>query len=238
MGILGWISLYLMAPVGVFLALIIPFGFLAKMSLGISTLVIGGVTIIIAAALFAWFVYLMIRMIFSYYVLLYSEEINKAKTCVDESFRLTKKKVWRIIFLLLPFLLAIGIIAGGIQTGEDMISENRIYTKLVEIQKQSGQDDHKVIEEFFNGNDDDRETFGKIEKAFTPLKEGINRGFLSNSIQYIDVKSINSDWWILTSVFVMLSFFLFEGVASMLYLSIYSIIKAKDQESNWTGEVK
>lgn len=112
MGILGWISLYLLAPIIVGIVLIIPFGIFAKMSLGLSTLVIGGISLIIFIALLVWFIHLAIRLAFSYYILLYSEEVMKAKIYIDESFQLTKKKVWKIIFLILPFIIIIGIIAG------------------------------------------------------------------------------------------------------------------------------
>jgi hypothetical protein len=112
-----------------------------------------------------------------------------------------------------------------------MISENRIYTKLIEIQKQSGQDDHMILEGFFLGNDDDKEAFGKIEKTFTPMKNDINRNFLSNSMNYIDTQSIDSHWWIVTSIFVMISFLLFEGLTSMLYISVYLIIREPDSEN-------
>lgn len=223
-GILGWISLYLLAPVLVGLILIVPFGILAKTSLGLSTFVVGGISLILFIALIVWFVHLAIRLIFSYYALLYSKEVGKAKTYVAESFGLTRGKVWKIIFLILPFLLVLGILASITQTGEEMLSESRVYHKLLEIQAQSGQDDHKLLEGFFNGNDDDRVDFGKIEQAFPPMKTTVNRDFLSASMNYIDVKSIDPHWWIFTSIFVVFSFLVFEGLASMIYLSVYTII--------------
>lgn len=109
-------------------------------------------------ALFIWFLYLAIRLVFSYYVLLYSEEVGKAKMYIDESFRLTKKKVWKIISLILPFLVVLGVSIGLVQMGEEIFSEK-----------------------------------------YTPL-------------------------------FVLLSFLLFEGLASMIYLSTYKIIVKTDKE--------
>ncbi|MDD5376692.1 MAG: hypothetical protein PHH16_01105 [Candidatus Gracilibacteria bacterium] len=229
-GILGWISLYLLAPILIGIILIVPFGILAKTSLGLSTLVIGGISLMIFIALLVWFLYLAIRLIFSYYILLYSEEVTKAKVYIDESFRLTKKKVWKIIFLILPFLIVIGILASILQTGEEIFSGNRTYDALIGIQSKSGQDDHKLLEGFFNGNDDDRATFGDIEKAFPPTKDTINKDFFSASLSYIDTKSIDPDWWIFSSIFMIFSFLVFEGLASMAYLTTYRIITGKNNE--------
>lgn len=111
-GILGWMSLYLLAPIMTGLILVIPFGILAKTSLGLSVFVVGGISMMFFFALLVWFIYLAIRLIFSYYILLYSEEVNRAKVYIDESFHLTKQKVWKIIFLILPFIVMIGLIAG------------------------------------------------------------------------------------------------------------------------------
>lgn len=229
-GILGWISLYLLAPILVGLILIVPFGILAKTTLGLSALVVGWISLILFVALVVWFMHLAIRLTFSYFILLYSEEVVKAKTYIRESFRLTRGKVWKIVFLILPFLLVLGIIAGLLQTGEEILSENRVYGKLIEIQKQSEQDDHKLLEGFFDGNEDDRVEFGKIENAFLATKSGINKNFLSASMDYIDIKSIDPHWWMITSIFVILSFLVFEGLASIASLSVYRIISEGDQK--------
>lgn len=70
------------------------------------------------------------------------------------------------------------------------------------------------------------------------MKDAINRDFLSASMDYIDIKSIDGNWWIFTSVFVLFSFLIFEGLASMIYLSVYQIIREKDQENNWASSTK
>ena len=238
MGILGWMSLYLLAPILIGLVLIIPIWIIVEMNLGISSLVIGGVSLILFVALLIWFIYLAIRLAFSYYVFLYSEDIQAAKTYINESFRLTKRKVWKIIFLILPFLIALGVVTTLVQTGESILTENRVYSALTEIQKQSWQDDHKLLEGFFNGTDDEKVTFGKIEKEFLPMKDTVNKEFLSASIDYIDVKSIDTNGWIFSSIFIIFSFLVLEGVSSMMYLSIYAIIKNKDEENNWVAPAK
>jgi hypothetical protein len=118
----------------------------------------------------------------------------------------------------------LGITVSIIQTGEEILSKNRIYNTLLEIQSKSGQDDHKLLEGFFSGNDDDRTTFGDIEKVFPSMKIGINKDFLSASMSYIDTKAINPDEWFFSIIFVLLSFLLFEGLTSMLYLSTYKVV--------------
>lgn len=228
-GILGWISLYLLAPITIGLILIVPFGIFAKMSLGLSTFLVGGVSLTIFIALFVWLIALMIRLIFSSYILLYSEEVAKAKMYIDESFRLTKRKVWKIIFLIFPFLFTLGVLAGSLQIGEEGLLKNRIHTKLLEIQSQSGQDDHKLLEGFFAGNENEKEEFGAIEKAFSPVNNGIDREFLSSSLPYLDTGAIDTNWWIFSSIFLLLSFLLFEGLPSMIYLSVYHTIKGRKE---------
>jgi hypothetical protein len=194
------------------------------MGLGVPPIIIALVSFIIFIALLVWFIYLVIRLIFAYYILLYSDEVMKSKFYIDESFRLTKKKVWKIISFILPFLILLGITVSIIQTGEEILSKNRIYNTLLEIQSKSGQDDHKLLEGFFSGNDDDRTTFGDIEKVFPSMKIGINKDFLSASMSYIDTKAINPDEWFFSIIFVLLSFLLFEGLTSMLYLSTYKVV--------------
>ncbi len=227
-GILGWMGLYLLAPIMVGIILIIPFGIMANMSFGLSPFIAGVISLVFFTGLLIWFIYLTIRMIFAYYILLYSDEVLKAKTYISESFRMTKKKVWKIIFLILPFLIVLGMIGMIIQTGEEVVTEKQVYDKLIEIQSQSHQDDHKLLEGFFNGNETDKEDFAKIEQYYTPMKDTIDKRFLSASINYISVKSIDQNWWIFTSIFVVFSFLLLEGLSSMTYLSTYNIIAKKE----------
>ncbi|NDK19304.1 hypothetical protein GW819_00505 [Candidatus Gracilibacteria bacterium] len=237
-GILGWIGLYLLIPIVVGFILIVPFAIFAKISLGLSPFLIGGIALVLFLIVLVWFIYLAIRLAFSYYALLYSKEIHKAKTYIDESFRLTKKKVWKIIFMILPFLVVIGLIAGIMQTVEDSIIENRVYNKLLEIQTKSGQDDHKLLEGFYNSSDEKKIEFATIENKFLPMEKSINKEFLSRSIPYIDIKAIDNNWWIFTTLFVVFSFLVLEGITSMIYLSVYGIIKEKDEENNWESDSK
>ena len=94
--------------------------------------------------------------------------------------------------------------------GEDNLSEGRAYKALRQIQIQSEQDDHKLLEGFFVGNEKDKDDFVKIEKAFEPMKNDINKDFLSVSMSYIDTKSIDSSWWIFSTIFVLFSFLFLE----------------------------
>lgn len=230
MGILGWMGLYLLAPIVIGIIFIIPFGLLARASIRLSPFVAGAISLIFFAVLLIWLIYLMIRMMFAYYILLYSKEVTKAKKYIQESFHITKKKVWKIIFLILPFLIFLGIIGTIAQIGENIFSENRVYNKLREIQSQSHQDDHKLLEGFFSGNETDKEDFAKIEQYYTPMKDTIDKRFLSASINYISTKLIDQNWWIFTSIFVVFSFLLLEGLSSMVYLSTYTIITGEKNE--------
>lgn len=177
-GILGWISLYSLAPIVVGFICVVSFWLITMMGFSVPPIVTALASLTLFIILLVWFVYLIIRLIFAYYILLYSEEVMKSKFYIDESFRLTRKKVWKIISLIFPFLLIIGILASITQTGEELLSKNRVYNSLLEIQSKSGQDDHKLLEGFFNGNEEDKLIFGKIEKTFTPMNNGIDKNFL------------------------------------------------------------
>jgi len=70
------------------------------------------------------------------------------------------------------------------------------------------------------------------------MEKSINKEFLSRSIPYIDIKAIDNNWWIFTTLFVVFSFLVLEGIISMIYLSVYGIIKEKDEENNWESDSK
>ncbi|MDD2916625.1 MAG: hypothetical protein PHH70_02135 [Candidatus Gracilibacteria bacterium] len=231
MGILGWASLYVLAPIVVCMIFIIPMGLLAKNVPGSMTILVGIVSILVVIALIGWFVSLVIRLTFSSYGLLYDPEVGKtAKWYIDESFRLTKGKVWKIVFLALPFVFVLGIVAAISQSVEQNLTENRVYTALVEVQKQSGQDDHKLLEGFFSGDEADKDDFRKIENAFEPVKNDVNKAFLSAAFKYIDTKSTDKDGGIFMVIFTLFSFFFLEGITSMLYISIYRLLTTSESE--------
>lgn len=43
-------------------------------------------------------------------------------------------------------------------------------------------------------------------------------------MEYIDIRTVDPYWWVFTGIFVVFSFLVFEGLASMVYLSVYRII--------------
>ena len=137
MGIIGWISLYLLVPLFIGIILMITYSSILTMYTGRYAPFIFIIFLVMAVGLFIWFVYLYIRLAFSYYILLYSENIGKAKTYVHESLRMTKKKVWKIILLSLPFVIIIGAITSSLEFAHTTILESRVYDKLIAIQKLS-----------------------------------------------------------------------------------------------------
>lgn len=126
MGILAWILLYMLIPISIGIIFVIPFGMIAEMSTGIYAQIIWIISLLIFIILCVWFFVLTLRLSFSYYVFLYSdsEEIKKAKTYIHESFQITRKKVWKIIFLCLPFFVIIGIMLRFIEIEQANIIEN------------------------------------------------------------------------------------------------------------------
>lgn len=106
-GILGWIALYLLGPVAVFLVCMLIIGIIAAFNPGLPPFILGSISLVVSVVLFIWFVGLAIRLAFAYFELLYSETVEKSKTYIDKSLILTKGKLWKIILLILPFFIII-----------------------------------------------------------------------------------------------------------------------------------
>ncbi|EKD44342.1 MAG: hypothetical protein ACD_71C00173G0002 [uncultured bacterium (gcode 4)] len=132
-GILGWISLYLLGPIAVFLIWMLIIGIIAAFNPGLPPFILGSITLVISIGLFIWFVALAIRLAFAYFELLYSENIEKSKTYTDKSLVTTKGKVWKIILLILPFFLVIWLFAGLIGWGDAFLKAHPIYETLFVI---------------------------------------------------------------------------------------------------------
>jgi hypothetical protein len=136
MGILAWILLYMLIPISIGIIFVIPLGMIAEMSTGIYAQIIWIISLLIFIILCVWFFVLTLRLSFSYYVFLYSdsEEIKKAKTYIHESFQITRKKVWKIIFLCLPFFVIIGIMLRFIEIEQANIIENpKVFAGLFAV---------------------------------------------------------------------------------------------------------
>lgn len=51
-------------------------------------------------------------------------------------------------------------------------------------------------------------------------------------MKYIDIETLDPNGWLFSSIFVLLSFLLFEGLTSMLYLSTYKVIIEKNKKED------
>lgn len=60
------------------------------------------------------------------------------------------------------------------------------------------------------------------------MTDDINPEFLSRSLPYLNEKGIDPTLYIYESLFVLISFLCLEGVASMIYFSVYHIIRKED----------
>jgi len=214
----------LLAPIAVLVVLAIPFGIAIKDNILSSSLIIGGISLVVFVAILTWFVALGIRLSFAYFELLYSEDIEKSKSYVTRSFALTKGKVWKIIFLSAPFVLVFSIIGGIFGTIQEDLTINRIQSSLISLQSQTHEDDHKLIEKFVSGSYEDQAAFSVIEKDFIPMEKGVNRDFLVPALAYMDSSTLDPQGLWFTIFFVLLSFFLLEGGTAMVYLSVYTIL--------------
>lgn len=93
-------------------------------------LVLWWVTLATFICLLAFFVYLWVRLAFSYIALLYTKKTeNKTKKYIDESFKISKGKVIQIIGLILPILLITFLFS----TIKDNLPDNQILFTIYSI---------------------------------------------------------------------------------------------------------
>ncbi len=114
----GWVSLYMLIPVLILLWFLIIirilwyFWFITIYLTNTQSIVLWISTIIILFFIIILFVYLYIRLAFSYIALIYTKNINdKTKKYIDESFKITKNKILKIITLIIPVMLLIWLIS-------------------------------------------------------------------------------------------------------------------------------
>ncbi len=113
---LWWVSLYMFIPVLfllIFLLIIKILWSLWFITVNITdtwNILLWISTITVLLFIVILFIYLYIRLSFSYIALIYTKNIkNKTKIYIDESFTITKNKIFKIITLLIPLMLVIWI---------------------------------------------------------------------------------------------------------------------------------
>ncbi len=238
LGILGWTSLYVLPPIvtGITILFVL---FLAThfglLNPGNQThsLILGGISLVGFVVCVVWMTLLAIRMTFGYMMLLDKE--NKAKTArsfVTDSLALTKGKIFKMLFLILPFLAIIGTVGGFITGTGNKILIGRAETAINAIAKADPKtfvDDHSYIKHHFLNafalNETDIARIIAINNAFNPKTDGVDPQYLEAIFPYLDNSAVDPDAWKIESIFTFLGFLITEGAMVMVYFSIFGILR-------------
>ena len=241
LGILGWSSLYLMIPL---LCGMVGLGilmFLTNSGLIVSKLTIGTLVGILTIAFFAYFIFMAIRVMFSYIMMLESDALSTpAHTLVKRSIALAKGNIPKIISLVLPFAIGIAICGAALQT----IKEYRdisVITKAANTAVAENQNayinDHIFIQNQYLSlsrlNEEEKKDILYINNAFAAKTDGIDPDYLKSIYPYIVVSgTMDSTMDIVWQVGLEFTLFLLvNGVMLMVYISIYHILRATVPET-------
>ena len=241
LGILGWSSLYLMIPL---LCGMVGLGILMLLTnngIVTSKLTIGTLVGILAVAFFAYFIFMAIRVMFSYMMMLDSDTLlTPTRTLVKRSIALTKGNVPKIISLVLPFAIAIAFVGAIFQTVKeyrDISVITNAANTAVAADPNAYVNDHVYIQNQFLSlsrlNEEEKKDVLYINNAFAVKTDGIDQEYLKSIYPYIMISgTMDSTMDIIWQVGLEFTlFFLINGVMLMVYISIYHILRATGPET-------
>ena len=132
-----------------------------------------------------------------------------------KSFELTKGKVWKLIFLALPFLLILGFFQGVINSFEESLTKNRSFEYLTSIQSQAGTgftNDYEFLSNFYSDSlsDEDNINILRLQARFEEKKDGIRAEYFDAVYPYLDTSKTDPNRTSSSLLFFILSFFLLE----------------------------
>ena len=132
-----------------------------------------------------------------------------------KSFELTKGKVWKLIFLALPFLLILGFFQGIINSFEESLAKNRSFEYLTSLQAQSGTgftNDYEFLSNFSRDtlSDEDNINILRLQARFEEKKDGIRAEYFDSVYPYLDTSKTDPYHTSSSFLFFILSFFLLE----------------------------
>ncbi len=111
---LSWVALYMLIPLWIWLlwfivlAILWFFWIINENMTFIENMILWWSTIIFFILLFVFFIYLWVRLTFSYIALLYTKKVvQNTSVYIKESFKISKWKVLKIIWLIVPVTLVI-----------------------------------------------------------------------------------------------------------------------------------
>lgn len=109
--VISWVASYLLIPIGMAFLYILLLFWLSKIEvlkpfIYWENLAVSIFQMVVFASFFIYFIYMGLRLSFSYICLLYSADSKrKAHSYVQESLVITKWKIWKLVGLGIPFLL-------------------------------------------------------------------------------------------------------------------------------------
>lgn len=226
-GVLGWSSLYVLAPILVgalfFLVAILLFAtnpeeISKNLILGISTLVIVVAALISSA-------YLAFRTGFATFALLSNENPGPAKSFVTESMAISRGKILRIALLFLPFAIAVGFFESLVEKTDLSLSASRMYETAVLLQ--SGNERASNDVEFLKRHvdpalgSDDLSDLAKLFSRHEPQSEGVAQALFNDVVPYLDRGQLDPNWKTYQTTFNLVSFIFLEGLLTLAIFSIY-----------------
>ncbi len=241
LGILGWSSLYLMIPL---LCGMVGLGILMLLTnngIITSKMTIGTLVGILAVAFFAYFIFMAIRVMFSYIMMLDSDALlTPARTLVKRSIALTKGNIPKIISLVLPFAIAIAMTGAIFQT----VKEYRDISVITQAGNAAFAEnpnafvnDHVYIQNEYLSlsrlNEEEKKGVLFINNAFAVKTDGIDQEYVKSMYPYIMISgTLDSTMDIIWQVGLeFILFLLVNGVMLMVYISIYHILRATVPET-------
>jgi hypothetical protein len=236
LGILGWSSAYLMIPiVYALLGLLVLAALTTGSGILTSNAIIGIIAVVGSVLFFGYFVVMAIRVMFAYMTMLEKDVLEvPARELVRRSMRLASGNIPRIIAMFLPFVIVVAFFGASLQAVKDYrdirVLESRANAAVL-ADKNAYVNDHAFIQrEFISGyrlTPEQKQGVLAINNAFDARTDGIDPEYLRAIYPYIVLSGTmneNADLaW--QAVFGFLSYFLFDGVMIMAYLSMYHILK-------------
>lgn len=241
LGILGWSSLYLVIPV---LFGLVGAGIMMYLTTGsgllVSQPIIGGILLVATFIFLFFFIKIAVQVMFSYILMIEKNAITTpARELVQKSISLAKGNVLQIIALLLPFAVIIafgGVLLQNIKEYRDIrVLENAANTAVLSNPTTYINDHAFIQREYLDEerlDENQKRSTIAINNAFNPRTDGIDTEYLKAIYPFILLSgTMESSEDIMWQIGIgLLSFFLFEGVMLMVYLSIYYLLSKAERK--------
>ena len=230
--VLGRMSIPWLAPIGFWIAVCGTAGYLfVGKEDETSVYLLGTSTLLATLVGLVWLLVQMVRTGFATYALQADPEGDApAKAYVEESRRITRGNVTRILLLFLPFAFLVGTAEAVLVGIDQSLARSRMYAQILKEYSRSGQgkSEAQFVSEFADGLDgESAEAFGEILKTGRTEGEGIREEFFQRAAPYLDRYQLDPNWKPYSVFFNLLAFLALDALFPMVFLSIFLRIGGK-----------